>query len=206
MTSTSTLAPAADRGDAPARAPGEIPPTVIFGELRSGVLGQDRRLRFVSVAIFKHTTGKVSGNILLVGSSGTGKTTIMNNIQRLYDEVPEYRPFRALTIINANLLVDATGWSSAPTASSARSSSGRARCSASVRRRARSQRRWNGRRCTSTRSTRCRRWWPASRTPWGDPPAGAADADGGGAGRLPDPRLGRRQGARVHPRYPHQHG
>ena len=31
----------------------------------------------------------------------------MNNIQRLYDDVPEYRPFRAMTIINANLLVDA---------------------------------------------------------------------------------------------------
>ena len=106
MTSTSTLAPAADRGDAPARAPGEIPPTEIFGELRRGVLGQDRALRFVSVAIFKHTTGKVSGNTLLVGSSGTGKTTIMNNIQRLYDAVPEYRPYRALTIMNANLLVD----------------------------------------------------------------------------------------------------
>jgi ATP-dependent Clp protease ATP-binding subunit ClpX len=41
-----------------------------------------------------------------VGPSGTGKTTIMNNIQRLYHEVPEYRPFRSVTIINANLLVD----------------------------------------------------------------------------------------------------
>ena len=58
------------------------------------------------MAIYKHTTGKVSGNLLLVGPSGTGKTTIMNNIQRLYHEVPEYRPFRSVTIINANLLVD----------------------------------------------------------------------------------------------------
>ena len=47
------------------------------------------------------------GNILLIGNSGTGKTTIMNNIQRMYHEVEEYRPFRAMTIINANLLVDA---------------------------------------------------------------------------------------------------
>ena len=30
----------------------------------------------------------------------------MNNLQRLYNEVPEYKPFRAVTIINANLLVD----------------------------------------------------------------------------------------------------
>ena len=85
----------------------EITPPLIFDELRKGVLGQNGALRFVAVAVYKHTTGRVPGNILLIGSSGTGKTTIMNNIQRLYHEVPEYRPFRAMTIINANLLVDA---------------------------------------------------------------------------------------------------
>ncbi len=85
----------------------QIHPTDILDELGRGVLGQDRSLRYVAVAIFKHTTGKVPGNLLMVGNSGTGKTTIMNNIQRLYNEVPEYQPFRAVTIINANLLVDA---------------------------------------------------------------------------------------------------
>jgi ATP-dependent Clp protease ATP-binding subunit ClpX len=84
----------------------EITPPEIFKELQKGVLGQNAALRFVSVAVYKHTTGKVPGNILLIGHSGTGKTTIMNNIQRLYLEVGEYRPFRAMTIINANLLVD----------------------------------------------------------------------------------------------------
>jgi ATP-dependent Clp protease ATP-binding subunit ClpX len=84
-----------------------IAPPQIFEELRRGVLGQDQALRYVSVAVYKHTTGKVPGNLLLIGNSGTGKTTIMNNIQRLYQEFPEYRPFRAMTIINANLLVDA---------------------------------------------------------------------------------------------------
>jgi ATP-dependent Clp protease ATP-binding subunit ClpX len=85
----------------------DIPPPQIFDELRKGVLGQNTALRFVSVAVYKHTTGKVPGNILLIGNSGTGKTTIMNNIQRMYHDVAEYRPFRAMTIINANLLVDA---------------------------------------------------------------------------------------------------
>ena len=61
----------------------------------------------MAVAVYKHTTGRVAGNIMLIGSSGTGKTTIMNNIQRLYHDTAEYRPFRAMTIINANLLVDA---------------------------------------------------------------------------------------------------
>jgi ATP-dependent Clp protease ATP-binding subunit ClpX len=84
----------------------ELRPPFIFDELSHGVLGQDKALRHVAVAIYKHTTGKVSGNLLLVGASGTGKTTIMNNIQRLYHEVPEFRPFRSVTIINANLLVD----------------------------------------------------------------------------------------------------
>lgn len=84
----------------------DIRPPEILDELRRGVLGQDRALGFVSVAVFKHTTGKVSGNILLIGSSGTGKTTIMNNIERLYHEIPEYEPFRVMTILNANLLVD----------------------------------------------------------------------------------------------------
>jgi ATP-dependent Clp protease ATP-binding subunit ClpX len=85
----------------------DITPPEIFQELQKGVLGQSTALRYTSVAVYKHTTGKVPGNILLIGNSGTGKTTIMNNIQRMYHEVAEYRPFRAMTIINANLLVDA---------------------------------------------------------------------------------------------------
>lgn len=84
----------------------EIKPADIFKELAKGVLGQERALEFVSVSVYKHATGKVPGNLLLIGNSGTGKTTIMNNIQRLYNEVPEYRALRAMTIINANLLVD----------------------------------------------------------------------------------------------------
>jgi len=84
----------------------DITPPSIFSELRRGVLGQDKALKYVSVAVYKHTSGKVPGNLLMIGNSGTGKTTIMNNLQRLYNEVPEYRPFRAVTIINANLLVD----------------------------------------------------------------------------------------------------
>lgn len=87
--------------------PGTLAPRLLFDELRRGVLGQDRALRFVAVAVHKHVLGKISGNILLIGSSGTGKTTIMNNIQRLYDSVGELAPFRAVTILNANLLVDA---------------------------------------------------------------------------------------------------
>ncbi len=101
-------AESSDRGSETAGRPlEEITPPQILEELRKGVLGQNTALRFVAVALYKHTTGKVPGNILLIGNSGTGKTTIMNNIQRMYHDVPEYRPFRAMTILNANLLVDA---------------------------------------------------------------------------------------------------
>jgi ATP-dependent Clp protease ATP-binding subunit ClpX len=101
-----TRSPDAESG-AGGRSLEEITPPLILEELHKGVLGQNTALRFVSVALYKHTTGKVPGNILLIGNSGTGKTTIMNNIQRMYHDVPEYRPFRAMTILNANLLVDA---------------------------------------------------------------------------------------------------
>jgi len=95
-----------DRATAPPPAV-ELEPKRLFAELRRGVLGQDRALRFVSVAVHKHVLGRVAGNILLIGSSGTGKTTIMNNLQRLYDTTPGLEAFRAVTILNANLLVDA---------------------------------------------------------------------------------------------------
>jgi ATP-dependent Clp protease ATP-binding subunit ClpX len=98
--------PAAETAAAAPRQLRDITPPQILAELKTGVLGQDDALHFVSVAIYKHSTGKVSGNIILIGNSGTGKTTIMNNIQRLYNEVPEYKPFRAMAILNANLLVD----------------------------------------------------------------------------------------------------
>ncbi len=84
----------------------EITPPMIFDELRRGVLGQDRALRFAAVAIYKHTGSGSSGNVLLIGNSGTGKTTIMNSIQRLYGSIPEYRPYRVMAILNANVLVD----------------------------------------------------------------------------------------------------
>jgi ATP-dependent Clp protease ATP-binding subunit ClpX len=85
----------------------QITPKRIFAALAKGVLGQERALEFVAVGVYKHATGTMPGNLLLIGNSGTGKTTIMNNIQRLYHEVPAFRPLRAMTIINANLLVDA---------------------------------------------------------------------------------------------------
>ena len=86
--------------------PKEIRPAQIQDALQQSVLGQEDVLRQVALAVYKHTTGMVPGNILLIGNSGTGKTTIMVAIQRLYAAKPHYEPFRAMAIVNANLLVD----------------------------------------------------------------------------------------------------
>lgn len=100
------MSSSSEKPDRPLRPVEQITPPEILARLRHGVLGQDPALRYVSVAIYKHASGRVSGNLLLIGNSGTGKTTIINNIQRVYREVPEYHPLRVMTIINANLLVD----------------------------------------------------------------------------------------------------
>ena len=59
-------------------------PTEIYAHLQRDLIGQEEALRFVSVAIFKHLQGERYGNLLLIGNSGTGKTTIMRAMERLY--------------------------------------------------------------------------------------------------------------------------
>ena len=61
-------------------------PTQINENLQRDVIGQEETLRFVSVAIFKHLQGEPYGNLMMIGSSGTGKTTVMRAVERLYGE------------------------------------------------------------------------------------------------------------------------
>ncbi len=84
-------------------------PLNIFGELGRDVIGQESILRYVSVAIFKHLQGELFGNLLLIGNSGTGKTTIMHSIERLYASQDELEKYRNVVIINANVLADEEG-------------------------------------------------------------------------------------------------
>lgn len=70
--------------------------------LRRDVLGQEEALRFVSVAIFKHLKGERYGNLMLIGNSGTGKTTIMRSMERLYGGQEELSKYRVVIIMNAN--------------------------------------------------------------------------------------------------------
>jgi ATP-dependent Clp protease ATP-binding subunit ClpX len=84
-------------------------PTEIFSVLEQQVIGQEETLRFVSVAIFKHLQGEKYGNLLLIGNSGTGKTTIMRAIESLYHGHEDFREHRAVLIMNASTLATEEG-------------------------------------------------------------------------------------------------
>jgi len=84
-------------------------PVEINDFLAQNVIGQEESLRYVSVAIFKHLQGEKYGNLLLIGNSGTGKTTIMRAIEALYNANDEFREHRAVLILNANTLATEEG-------------------------------------------------------------------------------------------------
>jgi ATP-dependent Clp protease ATP-binding subunit ClpX len=84
-------------------------PTDIYGNLQQRVIGQEEVLRYVSVAIFKHLQGEKYGNLLLIGNSGTGKTTIMRAIEELYRAHEELRDYRVLVIMNASTVANEEG-------------------------------------------------------------------------------------------------
>ena len=77
-------------------------PREISDFLEEDVIGQSEALRFVSVAIFKHLRGERFGNLILIGNSGTGKTTIMRSMERLYEEHEDFHQYRVVIIMNAN--------------------------------------------------------------------------------------------------------
>src|SRR4051812_16814111 len=61
--------------------PGTPGPIEIADALGRRVLGQETALREMAVALSKHLAGLRVGNILMIGSSGTGKTTLMRAVE-----------------------------------------------------------------------------------------------------------------------------
>src|SRR5688572_17726092 len=84
-------------------------PTDIHAFLQADVIGQEEALRYVAVAIFKHLRGERFGNLMLIGNSGTGKTTIMRSMERLYRSEPELADRRVVVIMNASTLANDEG-------------------------------------------------------------------------------------------------
>jgi len=84
-------------------------PVEINTFLQADVIGQQETLKFVSVAIFKHLQGERYGNLLMIGNSGTGKTTIMRAMERLYQAHTDIHQYRVVVIMNANQFASEEG-------------------------------------------------------------------------------------------------
>ena len=84
-------------------------PKEINKYLNSFVIGQEEVLRFVSVAIFKHLQGEPFGNLMMIGNSGTGKTTVMRAMERMYADHKEFQQYRVVVILNANTFATEEG-------------------------------------------------------------------------------------------------
>ena len=54
--------------------------------MKGNIIGQDDVLKYVAVAIFKHVCNEKYGNIIMIGNSGTGKTSIMRAMQDMYKQ------------------------------------------------------------------------------------------------------------------------
>lgn len=84
-------------------------PVEIDQYLQQKVIGQREVLRFVSVAIYKHLRGERFGNLMMIGNSGTGKTTVMRAMERLYSEHKEFAKYQVVVILNANTFATEEG-------------------------------------------------------------------------------------------------
>jgi ATP-dependent Clp protease ATP-binding subunit ClpX len=84
-------------------------PTDIYAYLSQKVLGQEEVLKQISVSVYKHIQGVKWGNILLIGNSGTGKTTIMNAVLEFYLDHRELADYQTMLVMNANTLTDESG-------------------------------------------------------------------------------------------------
>ena len=89
----------------PARRPPALPtPRQIADALGRRVVGQATALREMSVALAKHLAGLPSGNILMIGSSGTGKTTLMRAVEDFLAAHPRLEQRSTLVRMHANVL------------------------------------------------------------------------------------------------------
>src|SRR6478672_8270619 len=81
-------------------------PKDIYDELRKTVVGQDEAVRELAVALVKHLVGHPAPNILLIGNSGSGKTTIMRAIEQFLTTRKGLSEFANVIRMNANVLAE----------------------------------------------------------------------------------------------------
>ena len=83
-----------------------ITPKKIFADLSRDVIGQDQALQDMSVAIYNHLMEHSVGNVLMIGNSGTGKTTIMRAVEQFFSQTEGFEKYSTIIRINANLVAD----------------------------------------------------------------------------------------------------
>ena len=81
-------------------------PAAIAGQLTQRVMGQDEAVREISIALAKRLAGLRSGNILMIGSSGTGKTTLMRAVEDYLGANSELSERALLIRVHANVLAE----------------------------------------------------------------------------------------------------
>ncbi len=81
-------------------------PKELFARLSQAVIDQNTALQQIAVSLYKHMAHINVGNILLIGNSGTGKTTIMRNIERMFADDPRLSKFTNTIRLNANVVAD----------------------------------------------------------------------------------------------------
>jgi ATP-dependent Clp protease ATP-binding subunit ClpX len=81
-------------------------PAALFAGLSRSVIDQETALQQICVSLYKHLKGIKVGNILLIGNSGTGKTTIMRAIESLFRQDARLATFTNTIRLNANLVAD----------------------------------------------------------------------------------------------------
>lgn len=88
----------------PASAASLPTPVEIAAELERRVIGQESAIREMSIALAKYLAGAATGNILMIGASGTGKTTLMRAVEGYLDDRPELAERSTVIRVHANIL------------------------------------------------------------------------------------------------------
>jgi ATP-dependent Clp protease ATP-binding subunit ClpX len=79
-------------------------PSEISAALSKRVIGQREAIQEMSIALSKKLAGLTVGNILMIGSSGTGKTTLMRAVESYLQERPELALRSTVVRMHANVL------------------------------------------------------------------------------------------------------
>ncbi len=83
-----------------------LTPIALADALGRSVVGQKRAVEEMAIALAKKLAGLPAGNVLLIGSSGTGKTTLMRAVEQLLAGRPELAHRSIQIRVHANVLAE----------------------------------------------------------------------------------------------------